>query len=147
MFRSILVGFDGSPNAWSALRYGLRLAREQGGVVCALWVQEPLPHYASASAEARSREHEAAAYFERLQADAAREAHLLGVRLGTEAVRGQAAQAIVAYARQIGADLIVLGQHGHRGMLDRMLGSTSDRVLDLADCSVLVVPTAPGHDG
>ena len=43
------------------------------------------------------------------------------------------------YARQIGEDLILIGQHGHRGVLERLLGSTSDRVVDIAGCSVLVV--------
>ncbi|HEV8634433.1 MAG TPA: universal stress protein [Chloroflexota bacterium] len=139
MFGKILVGFDGSPSAWRALRRAIQLAREHGAELWALSVEEPLPHYASAAEEVRAEESEAVAYFERLQADARREAALHGLALQTEAVRGHAAKAIVEYADQIGADLIMVGQHGHAGVLRRMLGSTSDRVVDTAHCSVLVV--------
>lgn len=140
MFRKILVGFDGSRAAWDALRRAIELARESGAGVCALSVEEPLPHYASAAEEARAEETQVTAYFDQLLARARDEAARAGVTLETEAVRGHASQALIDYAGQIGADLIVVGQHGHAGMLDRMLGSTSDRVVDLALCSVLVVP-------
>jgi nucleotide-binding universal stress UspA family protein len=104
-----------------------------------------LPHYASAVEEAVAEERPAATYFEQLLAEARPEPAAAGVHLETEAVHGHASQAIVDYSRQIGADLIVVGQHSHPGVMDRMLGSTSDRVVDTAECSVLVVP-ARLHD-
>jgi nucleotide-binding universal stress UspA family protein len=139
VFRTIMVAFDGSDGAWRALRQAILLAAEHGATLYALSVEEPVPHYASARTEARKEEEEITSYFERLHADARREAAAHGVDLMTEVVRGHAARAIVDYARQIGADLIVIGQHGHTGMLERLLGSTSDRVVDIAHCSVLVV--------
>jgi nucleotide-binding universal stress UspA family protein len=139
MFRKILVAFDGSDGGWRALRSAVHLAAEHDATLVALSVEEPAPHYASVRDEAGAEERDVTAYFERLQADARRDAAAHGVELITELVRGQAAHAIVDYARQIGADLIVLGQHGHTGVLERLLGSTSDRVVDLADCSVLIV--------
>jgi nucleotide-binding universal stress UspA family protein len=104
-----------------------------------------LAHYASAVEEVLAEESQVATYFDELLARARAEAANAGVTLETEAVRGHASQAIVDYARQIGADLIVVGQHGHAGMLDRMLGSTSDRVVDTAGCSVLVVSASLHH--
>jgi len=145
MFTKILVGFDGSKTAWDALRHGVQLARENGAMLCALAVEEPLPHYASAAEEVIAEESQVATYFDQLLASARAEAATAGVALETETVRGHATQALVDYARQIGADLIVVGQHGHTGMLDRMLGSTSDRVVDTAGCSVLVVPASVHH--
>jgi nucleotide-binding universal stress UspA family protein len=139
VFHKVLVGFDGSEGSWRALRQAIQLAREHGAELVALSVEEPLPHYASAASEVRAEESEVAAYFERLQGEARRAASQQGVVLQTEAVRGHAAQAIVDYACQVGADLIVVGQHGHAGLLQRMLGSTSDRVVDTARCAVLVV--------
>jgi nucleotide-binding universal stress UspA family protein len=50
---------------------------------------------------------------------------------------GGAAGEIVAAARRMGADLIVLGRHG--GRTPRVLGSTSGRVMRHAPCDVLVV--------
>src|SRR6266496_3179443 len=117
MFRRILVGFDGSPGARRALRHAVALAREEGAELHAFWVEEPMPHYASSAEEVRAEESDVTGYFERLQADARQEAGRQGVALQTEAVRGHAAHAIVEYARQVGADLIVVGQSGHSGVL------------------------------
>ena len=41
-------------------------------------------------------------------------------------------------AREIGADLIVLGSHGRWG-LELLLGTTTDGVVSAADCDVLAV--------
>jgi nucleotide-binding universal stress UspA family protein len=146
MFHKILVAFDGSPGAWHALRQGILLAREHGAAVYVLSIAEPVPHYVSAAEEARSEETEVTAYFDRIQAEARREAARQGMTVNTEMVRGHAAEAIAAYARQIGADLIVIGRHRHAGLIERMLGSTSDRVVDTAHCSVLVVPGVHDRD-
>jgi nucleotide-binding universal stress UspA family protein len=54
---------------------------------------------------------------------------------------GYPAEEILRVATDEQVDLIVLGKHG-RGMLERLLflGSTSDKILSQAPCSVLVVP-------
>jgi nucleotide-binding universal stress UspA family protein len=49
---------------------------------------------------------------------------------------GEPAEEIVEAARSVGADLIVVGR---RSALERMLGSVSQAVVDLAPCDVLVV--------
>lgn len=54
---------------------------------------------------------------------------------------GDPRQAIIDYARECRADLIVLGSNGKRG-LDRMLGSVSDSVARHAPCSVEIVRTS-----
>jgi nucleotide-binding universal stress UspA family protein len=139
-FRRIVVGFDGSPGASRALRRAIAIAREEAAELWVLWVEEPLPHYISTADEVKSEEADASTYFQRLQMQARLEAAQSNVPVHTEAVRGHAAQGIADYARQIGADLIVVGQRGHGGVVQRMLGSTSDRIVDIAECSVLVVP-------
>ena len=51
-----------------------------------------------------------------------------------------AAQAICDFAKNMGSDLIVIGRHGEKGMFEHMLlGSTAERVVRFAPCSVLVV--------
>ncbi len=47
---------------------------------------------------------------------------------------------VVATARELGADLIVMGTHGRRGFTRLLLGSVTERVLREAPCPVLTVP-------
>jgi universal stress protein A len=51
---------------------------------------------------------------------------------------GRPEHEIPTLAKQIGADLIVLGSHGRWG-LELLLGTTTDSVLGAADCDVLAV--------
>ena len=51
---------------------------------------------------------------------------------------GHAAELIVRYASEVGADLIVLGHRGHF-LRDHLLGSTADRVAESAECPVMIV--------
>jgi nucleotide-binding universal stress UspA family protein len=46
---------------------------------------------------------------------------------------------IVALAKELGADLIVMGCRGHRGIRRAIEGSISDAVIRHAHCPVLVV--------
>lgn len=46
--------------------------------------------------------------------------------------------AICNEAKAVGADLIMIGSHGYSG-LDRILGTTAAKVVNHAECSVLVV--------
>jgi nucleotide-binding universal stress UspA family protein len=45
---------------------------------------------------------------------------------------------VVEQAGQIGADLVVVGRHGEHQLSERLIGSTSERVVRHAPCSVLV---------
>lgn len=61
-------------------------------------------------------------------------------RIVTNVLRSDlAGPAIVAEARQWGADLIVIGSRGHGPLTSALLGSVSAEVADQAPCSVLVV--------
>jgi nucleotide-binding universal stress UspA family protein len=60
--------------------------------------------------------------------------------------RGRAAAVITSEVRQWNADLVVLGSHG-RGWVDRLLiGSTSERLLNVLPCSIMVIPVARPED-
>ena len=77
-----------------------------------------------------------------------------GRRSGRRASRGQVAlqrgrtpagtvtmQARVdaGFARELEADLLVIGATGHSALYERMIGSRADRIIQLAPCPVLVV--------
>lgn len=53
--------------------------------------------------------------------------------------RGKPASVIEAIAKQVGADLIVMGTHGHTGLSRLFIGSVAERTLRIAPCSVLAV--------
>ncbi len=52
---------------------------------------------------------------------------------------GQPDHEIVEFAKDWGADLIVVGSHGRRGLNEFVLGSVSNYVLHHVSCSVLLV--------
>jgi nucleotide-binding universal stress UspA family protein len=52
---------------------------------------------------------------------------------------GAPAATIVATAEELGAELIVVGTHGHTGLARLALGSVAESVLRNATCSVLAV--------
>ncbi len=73
-----------------------------------------------------------------------------GARVGTQLRWGSPAREIVQYAEYGGADMIVLGSHGHAGPSDVVLGSVAERVARTAPCPVVLVPErrearAPGQ--
>lgn len=43
------------------------------------------------------------------------------------------------------ADLIVMATEGHHGFLDALRGSTTERIVRIADCPVLAVPSLENH--
>ena len=63
----------------------------------------------------------------------------------TEIALGPPARAIDDYAKTLGADLIVMGTHGHGGMRHLLLGSVAERVVRTAPCPVLTVRDHQPH--
>jgi nucleotide-binding universal stress UspA family protein len=53
--------------------------------------------------------------------------------------RGEPYDEITTLAREQGVDLIVIGQVGSRGLRRILIGSVTERVIEHAPCSVLVV--------
>ena len=72
-------------------------------------------------------------------ADRVREGQGGKLRLSTEIVRGHPKHAIVDEADAWGADLILMGSHGYRGLTRLWLGSVSQAVASHAKCSVGIV--------
>jgi nucleotide-binding universal stress UspA family protein len=62
-----------------------------------------------------------------------------GVSASRGIEQGTAYEQIVAHARAVGADLIVMGTHGRRGVNRLFMGSVAERVVRTASCPVLTV--------
>jgi nucleotide-binding universal stress UspA family protein len=68
----------------------------------------------------------------------------LDARGETQVLYGRPADAVIRFAKERGAGLVVVGTHGRTGLMRIALGSTADEVLRDAPCSVLVVRHAEG---
>lgn len=65
-----------------------------------------------------------------------------GLPCVTSSLDGVAHRELLRHARKTGADLIIVGAHGHGLLMHAVLGSVAERVMQKAGCPVLVVPTA-----
>ncbi len=60
---------------------------------------------------------------------------------------GVAWEQILAAAEEVGADVIVLGTHGRRGIAHAILGSVAERVVRLSEIPVLTATYRPAKHG
>jgi nucleotide-binding universal stress UspA family protein len=60
--------------------------------------------------------------------------------LDTEVAQGSVPREIARFARELPADLLVMGSHGRSGFERLMLGSVTEKLLRNAPCPVLTVP-------
>jgi nucleotide-binding universal stress UspA family protein len=69
-----------------------------------------------------------------------------GRHIGIHVRSGQVAEEIVKFADDVGAQLVIVGSHRRKGLTKKVLGSTSERVLELAHTSVTVASSDPAAD-
>jgi nucleotide-binding universal stress UspA family protein len=138
MYQKIAVAFDGSDGARRALQAALRIARGGEKRLWMVFVHE-MPRYPGAPSETNEEQEAAESLFRRLQSEAADAAGKFQVELVAEKRIGHAAQGLVQYVKDVGVDLLVIGHSGHSKLWGTFLGTTADKVVRHADCSVLVV--------
>jgi len=139
MYRKILVGFDGSPGAQAALRHAIELARLFGAELWSLSVIE-IPQWGTATiAEIDEQRRIVEQELSTLQEAAHQQVTEFGVELHTVTRTGHPAQLLVQEAQRGAFDLLVIGHSGRSGVWGVFLGTTADKVVRHAPCSVLVV--------
>lgn len=142
-FNRILCGVDFSQSSVKAFEAAAELARTFKAGLHIMHVIEAYPTVPewlpSPSAEdaATSLEDKATAAMETLVARAATD--FQGLQVTTEITRGRAFVEILNGARARKADLIVLGSKGLTLPEEAFFGSTLERVMKAATCSVFVV--------
>jgi len=134
----IVVATDGSPNATRAVAHAAEIASATGAQVVAVHVFEPLAllGHVEPPIDFAAQEAEALAL---LEAAWCAPLAAAGVRFEARIVEGSPAAAIVDLAREVDADLIVLGARGLSQARELLLGSTSMKVLHSAHLPVTVV--------
>jgi nucleotide-binding universal stress UspA family protein len=142
MFERIVVGTDGSSTAGRAVRQALRLAKLTGGTVHVVTAWQSVPALAAAGPMAAMPVAvDDGAWAATLHRDVEEQAATHGVPVLSHAVQGTPAQVLLEVARDVEADLLVVGNVGMHGIRGH-LASVPNTVAHKAPCAVLVVPTA-----
>jgi nucleotide-binding universal stress UspA family protein len=144
MFSKILVPVDGSETANLALAKAGQLAKTFGSQVVLLTVIEPFPALTMSEMDLGIAQQQYAQIAAQQADGSLRKAHAVLQGLGVEAqemkLDGVSAwRGIVDAAENLGADLIVMGSHGRKGVQKLLLGSVTQKVVSHAARSVLVV--------
>ena len=141
LMNSVLVAFDFGETSRSALTYGKNLARAFGGRLHVLHVANVISTSAAqfcpegpGEPEAKASEIALNQLYSLLAAEDALPYANAAVR-----VSPSPAQEIVEYAREIHADVVVIGTHGRSGVSRLLMGSVAENVVRNAPCPVLVV--------
>jgi nucleotide-binding universal stress UspA family protein len=138
MYSRILAANDGSPGSLKALDTAIELARQVSAELHMVTVEE-LPRFPASIDEVAEEKDEANHRFAPIIAAAKAQASASGVKIETHLVPGHVAEAIVGLIKDRGVDLLVVGFMGHSQLYERIIGGTTDRLVRLAPCAVLVV--------
>jgi nucleotide-binding universal stress UspA family protein len=150
---NILIATDGSVDAGNALGFMLRFPFPRDSKMTVLSVVDDIPMLPAELDALNDVQVESLQLANRrLKEEAEELVERESRRLREDGWPGEAlvrngnpVDEILGVAEEIDADLIVLGSHG-TGMAKRfLLGSVSDRVLEYAACSVLIVKQRPGE--
>jgi nucleotide-binding universal stress UspA family protein len=138
MFNTIVIANDGSDHAFQALDLALTLAKESSADLHMISVEE-ISYLPGTIEEVREETGAAGRRFHSVVNRARSIAEERQVSLKTHVVAGHPVRDIVDLARNLKADLLVVGARGRSAFYERMLGSRADRIMHLAPCPVLVV--------
>jgi len=141
------------PGSSHVFRYALSLARQYQAKVAILHVVEPLTtfgqslvelhisHQSSEDQHAADRRKLIQELRSRIHEICGKEACVAEENLidGVYVVEGQAAKTVIHEAKQLGADMIVMGTHRHSVVGEALLGTTASKVLHGTDIPTLLI--------
>jgi universal stress protein A len=151
-YRKFLVPIDFSEHSKKTVESATQLAVLTGGNITLLHVFQ-VPNYPAAFYQGLYTEHEQV----KIQVDSLKREANAQLALVIEQIVARGLEAhpllrignpydeIVSAAKEIRADLIVIGSHGHAGLERFLLGSTAERVVQYAPCPVLIVKKKLDH--
>jgi nucleotide-binding universal stress UspA family protein len=138
MFRKMLVANDGSRGGEAALAAALKLAKRLDIGLTMICVED-LPRFPASIDEVAEAQTDAASVFDKVVASAKAKAQAEGAPFEAQIVAGHPVSSIVEFVQRGGYDLLVVGYMGHSALYNRIIGGTTDRLVELAPCKVLVV--------
>ncbi|MFD7258219.1 universal stress protein [Streptomyces sp. NPDC059874] len=138
----VVVGVDGSPASYEALRWAVRYARLIAGTVDAVAAYD-LPGAAGWSAPAADVAFDEEQARKDLTDEIEKVLRQVGeVPLEQHVVRGSAAKVLIGASA--GAELLVVGSRGRGGFASLLLGSVGQQCAAHAPCPVVLVRSQAG---
>ena len=141
MLSKILVPVDGSDNSFRALEHAIFLSiKIQESQITVLYIIEDLPTVYIYSPKTIEKLHadyksESAKILERCKELASKS----GINIHTILLKGNPASKIIAYSEMEGFDIIMMGSRGMGKFKEMIVGSISNKVIQHAKCSVMLV--------
>jgi nucleotide-binding universal stress UspA family protein len=129
VIRHVLVATDGTPTSRKAEDLAIDIVKAYGGRLVALSVVKV--------ANEEDRGDQLAGAMEALHAYKQR-AQGAGLAIEVRVERGNPADEIIRIAREANVDAIVVGTEGRIGLTHALLGSVAEKVVRLADRTVIV---------
>jgi nucleotide-binding universal stress UspA family protein len=139
VFQHVMWATDGSEAADQALSLATTLTKEGGGELLVVHCEE-IALWGDSAVSVHANEDELKAKVQEQVARLSNEGVAARLEM-TRAGVGGAAHAIADVAAKLGSDVIVVGTRGHTPIGGLMLGSVTQRLLHIAPCPVLAVPT------
>src|SRR5262245_15810284 len=138
MYAKILIANDGSEGAFKALSVSIKLAHRLKAKLHMISVEEMerVPATIDEVVEGALEENHR---FQQVIARSSFQAKSAHVVLETHVLAGHAVSKIIEFIEHESFDLLVIGFMGHSALYNRVIGSTTDRLVELAPCHVLVV--------
>jgi nucleotide-binding universal stress UspA family protein len=138
MFKTILVGHDGSEAAGRVMSVAGELARRDEAKLVVANIDEHLVGK-GANVSVKADQEEIRAGIEQ-EVEALRQDGVQAELETRDMFLGGPAHALMEIADESGADLIVVGSRGHSTITGLLLGSVTQRLLHIAKQPVMVVP-------
>jgi nucleotide-binding universal stress UspA family protein len=139
MFKSIVWGTDGSEYADKALALVKELANEGRALVTLVHVVERVEGSGGVGPIRRVDEDKLQAHLQEVVDELSAQGLSATLKIVGD-VGSRPAHEVANTAREVGADLIVVGTRGRTAIGGLLLGSVTNRLLHIAPCPVLVVP-------
>jgi len=136
--KKILIAHDGSKSSEKALKKGLQIAETFNStatvlsVIPELYLTELMEMDRARILDTMTKETK-----EMMEKIKAKARHLKSLK--TVIKQGDPAEEILRAAERMKADVIITGSHGRHGAQRFLLGSVSSKIVDHAECDVLVV--------
>jgi nucleotide-binding universal stress UspA family protein len=142
MFNTIVWATDGSENADRALSLAQELAPgEHGASLVVVHIVEKYASHSAAGLAMHADEEQVEAKLKGLVEDLSGKGLNASLKIVNH-MGPQPAHEIADLAREVGADLIVVGTRCHAALSGLLLGSVTQRLLHVTPCPVLVVPAS-----
>ncbi len=138
MFTKIAIAHDGSAGAAKAFSAALIIAAEHGAELHIVCVEET-PRIPASIDEVIEDTQGAKRQFDKLCGHCRADAKRKQIDLHPHILAGHAVPKICEFVQHNGCDLLIVGYMGHSALYNRLIGSTTDRLVEHAPCAVLVV--------